>query len=131
MNRYLLIDDDFIITMIHKAVIKKADVNHTIDTVTHGSEALFFLKQLKSEGIQPPDIIFVDINMPIMSGFEFLDNLTDDLLEFLKHAKVIMLSSSIDPRDTGLAKKYPIVKDFVSKPLSIEYISSLIKKEPN
>lgn len=129
MNRYLLIDDDEIITMIHPAIIRRVDKDCHIDISKHSFEALEFLNKQVAEGNNPPDFIFLDINMPMISGFQFLDKLSDQLIDFLQNSQVVMLSSSVDPRDIEKAKHYPIVKDFVSKPLSIEYISNILHKE--
>jgi CheY-like chemotaxis protein len=129
MNRYLLIDDDEIITMIHPAIIRRVDKDCHIDISKQSYEALDFLNKQLAEGNNPPDFIFLDINMPMMSGFQFLDKLSDQLIEFLQNSQVVMLSSSVDPRDIEKAKHYPIVKDFVSKPLSIEYISNVLDKK--
>jgi CheY-like chemotaxis protein len=92
---------------------------------------LALLNKQLVEGNNPPDFIFLDINMPMMNGFQFLDNLSDQLIEFLHSSKVVMLSSSVDPRDIEKAKHYPIVKDFISKPLSIDYISNILNKDSN
>ena len=129
MNRYLLIDDDEVITMIHPAIIRRVDKDCHIDISKQSYEALDFLNKELAEGNNPPDFIFLDINMPMMSGFQFLDKLSDQLIEFLRNSQVVMLSSSVDPRDIEKAKHYPIVKDFISKPLSIEYINTILNKE--
>jgi CheY-like chemotaxis protein len=131
MNRYLLIDDDEVITMIHPAIIRRVDKDCQIDISKQSYEALDFLNKQLAEGNNPPDFIFLDINMPMMNGFQFLDNLSDQLIEFLHSSKVVMLSSSVDPRDIEKAKHYPIVKDFISKPLSIDYISNILNKDSN
>jgi len=126
MNRYLLIDDDDIITKIHPVIIRRVDPDCQIDVCATGPEALDFLTQLKSAGDPPPNYIFLDINMPLMSGFELLDQFPDELKEYLNNSKIILLSSSIDPGDVNKARNYKNVKEFASKPLSMDYLNNLI-----
>jgi CheY-like chemotaxis protein len=64
--------------------------------------------------------------MPEISGFEFLDRLTEEEKIFLKDSQIIMLSSSVNHKDIERAKTYPMIRDFVSKPLTVEYIRSLV-----
>lgn len=127
MNRYLLIDDDDIITKIHPVIIRRVDPDCLIDICSTGPEAHDFLTQLKDAGSPPPDYIFLDINMPLMSGFELIDRLTEDMSRYLNNSSIILLSSSIDPGDVEKASNYSIVKEFASKPLSIDYLTKLLK----
>lgn len=126
MRRYLLIDDDDIISVIHPIIINRVDLNADIELMREGTEALDYLRKLKEEGQAAPDIIFLDINMPLMNGFEFLSSLNDEEKTFLKNTKIIMLSSTIDPRDTEKAKNFPLITDFITKPLSVEYLGRLL-----
>jgi CheY-like chemotaxis protein len=126
MIRFLLINDDDIISVIHPATIQRAISDSDIEITPSGTEALALIDELIHYGESAPNYIFLDINMPEISGFEFLDLLTDVEREFLKDSKIIMLSSSVNQQDIERAKTYPMIRDFVSKPLTVEYIRDLV-----
>jgi CheY-like chemotaxis protein len=126
MIRFLLIDDDDIISVIHPATIQRAIGDSDIEITPSGTEALALIDELIQCGESAPNYIFLDINMPEISGFEFLDRLTDVERDFLKESKIIMLSSSVNQHDIERAKTYPLIRDFVSKPLTVEYIRDLV-----
>ncbi|MDW3502850.1 response regulator, partial [Escherichia coli] len=76
-----------------------------------------------------PELIFLDLNMPVMGGWEFLDNfIKKEYQEFNTKTKVIVLSSTIDPTDIEKSKTYPIVIDFLSKPITKEMLEDLKDK---
>jgi len=134
LDSILCIDDDPITLMLCKMVIKKALFSNEIATSKNGEEALQYfntLDQLDSNGEfkKQPQLIFLDLNMPVMGGWEFLDSFsTSDYADY-NTTKVIILSSTIDPEDLEKSKKYPMVIDFLSKPISkemLEYVKSII-----
>jgi CheY-like chemotaxis protein len=126
MIRFLLIDDDDIISVIHPATIQRAISDSDIEITPSGNEAIALIDELIHLQEAPPNYIFLDINMPEISGFEFLDRLTETELDFLKDSKIIMLSSSVNQKDIERAKTYPMIRDFISKPLTVEYIRALV-----
>lgn len=134
LDQILCVDDDPITLMLCKKVIAKASFSNEIITSQNGEEALDYFNKLKdtnseSESKKHPQLIFLDLNMPVMGGWEFLDIFnTDDYSEF-SAIKVIVLSSTIDPEDLEKAKSYSMVIDFLSKPVTIsmlEYLKSKI-----
>jgi CheY-like chemotaxis protein len=134
LDSILFIDDDPITLMLCKMVIKKASFSNEIATSKNGEEALQYfntLKQIDSNGEfkKKPQLIFLDLNMPVMGGWEFLESFsTSDYADYNK-TKVIILSSTIDPEDLEKSKKYPMVLDFLSKPISkemLEYVKGII-----
>lgn len=134
LDSILFIDDDPITLMLCKMVIKKASFSNEIVTAKNGEEALKYFDTLKkinsdSEAKNQPQLIFLDLNMPVMGGWEFLDSFsTSDYADYNK-TKVIILSSTIDPEDLEKSKKYPMVIDFLSKPISremLEYVKDII-----
>lgn len=130
-TKILCVDDDAITLMLCKKVIAKAELSSEIDTSNNGEEALKYFENLKKEKeannvISEPQLIFLDLNMPIMNGWEFLDIFSkSEYYTIFPEVKVIVLSSTIDPRDIEKAKQYPMVLNFLSKPITIEMLKSI------
>ncbi len=76
-----------------------------------------------------PDYILLDINMPIMNGWEFLDEYKRLNIDPAGKCKIFIISSSVFSNDINKARSYPLVKDFISKPLNVEKIKELFKVE--
>lgn len=122
----LCVDDDPITLMLYKKVIIKAEFGHTILFAQNGEQALdLFTKCTAGELQNIPDVIFLDLNMPVMNGWDFLEHFTKDFYPLYKHIKVVILSSSIDPSDYLHAKKYEVVTHFLSKPITVEMLQGL------
>jgi CheY-like chemotaxis protein len=128
----LCVDDDSITLMLCKKVISKSSFSNEIITAQNGEEALSYFNMLKYDNIssppkKSPNLIFLDLNMPVMGGWEFLDHFNSTNYSEFNDTKVIILSSTIDPQDIEKAKTYPIVIDFLSKPITpsmIEYLKT-------
>lgn len=125
LNSVLLIDDDVAINFISKMLIKKAGITDHIEIVLNGKQALDYLtnsgKYEKSDGIFPqPMLIFLDINMPVMDGWEFAEAFSK--LDENQKGKVIivMLTSSLNPDDKERASNLPAVSGFQNKILTME-----------
>ena len=126
LNKILCVDDDPITLMLYKMVIAKASFTEEIITAKNGQEALDYYDNLKATNDSAfPELIFLDLNMPVMGGWEFLDNFTHSNYDLFNKTKVIVLSSTIDPNDIEKVKKYPIVIDFMSKPVTKEMLEKL------
>ena len=126
MTKILCVDDDPITLMLYKMVIRKAEFAQQIETARNGEEALAYFENglLTNFKEDYPKLIFLDLNMPVMGGWEFLDHFNDKYHSFVD-TKVIVLSSTIDPTDIDKAKTYPMVIDFQSKPISKEMLANL------
>lgn len=130
LEQILCIDDDPITLMLCKKVISKSSFSKEIITAQNGEEALHHFNTLKytKSKANKPELIFLDLNMPVMGGWEFLEHFTSSAYTEFNTAKVIVLSSTIDPEDLAKAKKYPIIIDFLSKPITQPMLEYLKKK---
>jgi CheY-like chemotaxis protein len=132
INGLFLIDDDSIFNLIHTKTIEKVKFAQNVIAFDDPLNALKKLKELKNTNPKTlPDLIFLDINMPVMDGWQFLEELKNLSIAGLEHCKVIILSSSIDPSDIKKSKQYTMVYDFISKPLTPLKLSALSYKLEN
>jgi CheY-like chemotaxis protein len=124
----LCVDDDPITLMLSKMVLNKASFCNELVTAKNGEEAILYFENLliANNNDNYPKLIFLDLNMPIMNGWEFLDTFIEkELHHTFKEIKVIILSSTVDPNDIEKSKKYPIVIKFLPKPINKEMLESL------
>lgn len=133
LETVLCIDDDPITLMLCKMVITKASFSKEIATAKNGEEALKYFNTLNQtnsdyELKKYPQLIFLDLNMPVMGGWDFLDSFSTAEYSDFNETKVIILSSTIDPEDLEKSKKYSMVIDFLSKPISKEMLEYLKDK---
>jgi CheY-like chemotaxis protein len=132
LDLVLCVDDDPITLMLCKMVITRSDFAQELISAQNGEEALNYFDGIKSNhlemGRRYPQLIFLDLNMPVMGGWEFLDHFAkEEYRKLFNDCKVIVLSSTIDPADINKAKTYPMVLDFLSKPISKEMLENLKK----
>ncbi|MET7029775.1 response regulator [Sediminicola luteus] len=119
-NKIVLVDDDPIIQYVHLRILKKYS-SQLITQFDNGSDALEYFKGNGKEGT--PYLVLLDINMPIMDGWEFLDAVYEQGLE--SNMKVIVLTSSVDILDMEKAKKYDNIISFEQKPLTVDKVGAI------
>lgn len=128
MKRIVLIDDDSTTNFLNKMIIERSQLVDEVLTFDAANEALEYFKAKVDN--EEGSLILLDINMPIMNGWEFMDQYIS-LNGKLKSNKVIMLTSSIDPVDKQLAEDNKSVEALKSKPLSIEMLNELVSNYLN
>jgi CheY-like chemotaxis protein len=133
LNSVLLIDDDAATNFISKMLVKKAGITDHIETVLNGQQAIEYLtnsgKYKKSDNVFPrPMLILLDINMPVMDGWEFAEAF-DKLDENQKgEVIIVMLTSSLNPDDKERAANLPVISGFQNKILTMDGLNSIMSQ---
>ncbi|WP_339810537.1 response regulator [uncultured Imperialibacter sp.] len=127
LKNILLVDDDHSTNLINKMVIQKAEVADNITIRLNGKEAMEYLSaDALNDGLTPPDLIFLDINMPVMDGWTFLERYRGLRADQKSDIVLVMLTTSLNPDDRSRAESEPIISGFRTKPLSIEMVHDIV-----
>lgn len=126
VKKVLLVDDDKVTNLLHTRLINRTGLVETVDVVTDGIAALEYLNEMHSTNGVQPELIFLDINMPRMNGFEFLQAYAD-LPEIPRDQQiVVMLSTSLLQSDHDRAEADPNVYKFANKPINPDQIREFV-----
>lgn len=118
LNLVMLVDDNDVDNFISKRVIELNGFAKSVETQSSGSSALAYLEQYQDEPDMLPELIFLDINMPIVDGFVFLYELENFPETVQKKCKVVILSSSDNKKDIDKIISNTHVIKFITKPLT-------------
>lgn len=125
----MLIDDSEIDNFINHKMIEGCNFAERTYIHTSSKSALEFLKNLERTGKVPqeliPEIIFLDINMPIMDGFQFIEEFDKLAKEFKSKSKIVMLTTSVNPSDIERSQKNKYIIKYINKPLTQEVLNSI------
>jgi CheY-like chemotaxis protein len=125
----LTVDDEVINNLIFKRIAERnEDVDQVIE-FTSAAEMIDYTKNQDQLNLSMPDFIFIDINMPIMSGWQLIDKLSQDYHHKLKNSKIYILSSSTNSVDLRMAENNPFVDGYIIKPFSVDKLKELINEE--
>lgn len=124
LKTVLLVDDDNFSVFLAKSILKNSGVEAEVLTARHGREALGIIGEA-SRSHSYPDLVLLDVNMPVMGGFEFLEELQSSINLNCASMKVVILSSSLHDLELARAKKFPVV-GCIEKPLSKEKLSRFL-----
>lgn len=122
-----IIDDDPIFIYGTKRIMKEVDFCDNILVFNNGQDAIEGLKELMAKGEDLPEVLFLDLNMPIMNGWEFLEDFVKIPNPVGKKVIIYIISSSIDPRDLERIRNYKMVNNYILKPLSPQDLENVLK----
>lgn len=121
----MLVDDNEIDNIINEKIIEANSFAEQVLVFQTGQEALDYLRDNQDSAEDLPEIVFLDINMPIMDGFQFLEDFEKFSDTVLDKCRIIMLSSSISPKDIDRAASSKYVKKYLNKPLNARYLEAI------
>ena len=123
-HKVLLVDDDGPTNFLHQLILKKHAFAEEVVAFQGVPEALDYLQN------DDPDIIFLDVNMPAYSGWDFLRMYREQVAE--KNIPIVMVTTSLDPKDRQMAMSFEEVVDFIYKPLTQDLLREVVSrlKEP-
>lgn len=130
MERVICIDDDPLCLLLAEVVIKQSNVTNEIHLAESGPAAFSLLNKIHSTSDQLASrdlstLIFLDLNMPVMNGWEFLEAFEKDYQHLHDLVKIVILTSSIDTADIIKSRQYKIVSDYISKPITAQVLNKL------
>jgi len=125
--KVLIIDDDEVNNFLCKKIMELCDFSNEVHTCESVQEGMDYLKNIKAEHPdQYPDLLFLDINMPVSNGWDFLDIYNKWIQDPTKDSlKIFMLSSSVYEEDINRAEEHPLVTKYITKPLSEDVLMQL------
>ncbi len=121
----LLVEDDHITIMVCERIITMTSFASKIKSVVNGEEAIDYFKSIIGQDEEIPEIIFLDINMPIMNGWEFLNEFEKLKPSLPFSPRIFILSSTVDPEDYKKAEMFASVEEFISKPLTKQHLEKI------
>lgn len=126
LEKACIIDDDPIMIFGMKLMMKQLGISLDTKIWNNGQDAIEGLRQMAEEGESLPQVIFLDLTMPIMDGWDFLDALKQATIPGKENMEIYVLSSSINPSDKTRALNYAQVKDYITKPVSEDRLQEIL-----
>lgn len=129
LKKLILIEDDDVIVYLTQKLIKESKTIELLNVLKNGRKALdYFIENAKNEDLLP-DFIFLDLSMPILDGWQFLEEFARIKDSMAKNIQIYITTSSISPKDLSKAESYDFISDFVIKPISLENFNRIINSD--
>lgn len=130
MRKYLIVEDDEVFIFLHEHVMRHADPDAEIVSMKSSLMAVDYLNELMEAGEKMPDCILLDLNMPEMNGFQFLDYCKPLADTAFKRSHIYMVTSSLYESDKTKALSYAFLTGFKEKPLTKEDAEKIVAALP-
>jgi CheY-like chemotaxis protein len=127
LKNIILVDDDEIMVYLTKRLVDKTDLAELSQVFGNGKELIDFLKQNHNKPDLLPEVIFLDLFMPVMDGWEFLEEYDQIKPTLSKEITIYIITSSVSPADFNKAKNNKYVSDYVVKPMNKEQFNFILK----
>lgn len=124
-QKVLIIDDDPFTVMLFKKVSAVAGFSQEVVACLSAVDGLDYLIKLEDRDEAAPEVIFLDICMPIVNGWQFLEHMKTLPPTILSNTKIYMLAASTDQSDIIRAKKFAIVEDYIVKPITVSRLQAI------
>lgn len=129
LKKLILIEDDDVIVYLTQKLIKESKSIELLNVLKNGRKALdYFIENAKNAELLP-DFIFLDLSMPILDGWQFLEEFARIKDSMAKNIQIYITTSSISPKDLSKAESYDFISDFVIKPISLENFNRIINSD--
>nr|WP_315174444.1 response regulator [uncultured Flavobacterium sp.] len=123
-----IVDDDNIYQIIVRKIIGKMELFSSFSSYKNGKDAIDALKKAAENNENIPDIILLDINMPVMDGWEFMDEIVSYKSKLNQKIAIYIVSSSIAVQDKDKAKTYTEILGFLSKPITMDALYEIVSE---
>ena|ERR1035437_4802680 len=127
INLVTIIDDDEIVSFIERKIIEQTNLVNQIKVFSHGQEAIDFLKANSINADLLPEIILLDLNMPFMDGFQFLEEFIKLEPRLERKITIYVVSSSVSPNDMNRIKSISEVTDYIIKPITKVLFEKIVR----
>ena len=126
ISRFLIIDDDPSNNFLCEIMVKKAKAGMDIQSFLQPEIAVDYIKKEYSNGNAVPTVLFLDINMPVMTGWDVLEMLETFDETIIQQLTIYLVSSSVDQMDKKRAIENPLVIDYIEKPVTVEKLKQIL-----
>lgn len=126
----LCVDDDSMVLLLHEIMMQENGFARTIDRALNGEEALEKIHQYQEENPGAPMLLILDLNMPVMDGWTFLETIQTAERSRYDSLYIYICTSSLNPRDRERAFSHDLVKGYLEKPLTLEHLSQMKQQDP-
>jgi len=125
IDHVLFVDDDEITNYLNVRLVQKLKIANEIKVATNGLEALDLIKRNRKEGENCPNLIFLDLNMPLMDGFQFLETFSQ-LEDCIITPRIVVVTTSTNNKDLDRLQHYSFISGYINKPMTTEKLQRVL-----